>query len=89
MENSERKSKVQDPNLAKNGFRSIIFEQKDEKREKVKLMPLMFANYDRRLNIGKVAFFEGYLESLPGLLNINRLSLSHLELSQSRFKVAK
>ena len=51
-------------------------------------MPLIFANYDRRLNIGKVAFPGGYVESLPGLLNINRLSLSRLELSQSRFKVA-
>ena len=38
-----------------NGFHSIIFEQKDEKREKSILMPLIFANYGRRLNIGKVA----------------------------------
>ena len=53
------------------------------------LMPLIFANYGRWLNIGKVAFPGGYVEYLPRLLNINRLSLSHLELSQSRFKVAK
>ena len=51
-------------------------------------MPLIFANYGRRLNIGKVAFPEGYVESLPRLLNINRLSLSRLEVSQSSFKVA-
>ena len=52
------------------------------------LMPLIFANYGRRLYIGKVAFPGGYVESLPGLLSINRLSLTRLELSQSRFKVA-
>ena len=52
-------------------------------------MPLIFANYDRRLDIGQVAFLEGYVESLPGLLKIYRLSVSHLELSQLRFKVAK
>ena len=52
-------------------------------------MPLILANYGQWLNIGKVAFPGSYVESLPGLLNINRFSLSHLELSQSRFKVAK
>ena len=52
-------------------------------------MPLILANYGQWLIIGKVAFPGGYVESLPGLLNINRFSLSHLELSQSRFKIAK
>ena len=52
-------------------------------------MPLIFANYDRWLNFGKFAFPGGDVESLPGLLTIKRLSLSHLELSQSRFKVEK
>ena len=74
---------------SQNGFHSIMFEQKDEKREKSILMPLIFAHYGRWLNIGKVAFPGGNVESLPGLLDISRLSLSNLELSQSRFNLAK
>ena len=63
--------------------------KKTKNKRKFILMPSIFANYGRRLNIGKVAFPGGYVESLPGLLNIKCLSLSSLELSQSRFKVAK
>ena len=69
-------------------FIAIFLKRKTKNVKKSILMPLIFANYGRRLNIGKVAFPGGYLELLPGLLNINRLSLSRLELSQSRFKVA-
>ena len=42
-------------------------------------MPLIFANYGRGLNFEKVEFTGGYVESLPGLLTINRLSLPHRE----------
>ena len=70
-------------------FIALFLKRNTRNVKKSILMPLIFANYGRRLNIGKVAFPGGYVESLPGLLNINRLSLSHLELSQSRFKVAK
>ena len=51
-------------------------------------MPFIFANYGRRLSIGNIAILGAYVESLPGVLNINQLSLSHLERSQSRFTVA-
>ena len=70
-------------------FITLFLNRKTKNVKKSILMPLIFANYGRWLNIGKVAFPGGFVESLPGLLNINRLSLSHLELSQSRFKVAK
>ena len=69
-------------------FIALFLKRKTKIVKKFILMPLIFDNYGRRLNIGKVAFPGGYKESLPGLLNINRLSLSRLELSQSRFKVA-
>ena len=73
--------KMQFTHRAKNG--------KTKNVKKIILMPLIFANYGRRLNIGKFAFLGGYVESLPGLFKFNRLSLSSLEFLQSRFKVAK
>ena len=70
-------------------FIALFFNRKTKRVKKSILMPLIFANYGRRLNFGKAAFPEGYVKALPGLLTINRLSLAHLELSQSSFKVAK
>ena len=52
-------------------------------------MPLILANNGRRLIIGNIASLGDYVESLPGVLNINRLYLSHLELSPLRFNVEK
>ena len=70
-------------------FIALFLNGKTKNVKKFILMPLIFAKYGLRLKIGKDAFHGGYVESLPGLLNINHLCLSHLELSQSRFKVAK
>ena len=46
------------------GFYNIIFEQTDEKREKI--------HSSQRLRIRYISFPGGHVESLPGLLNINR-----------------
>ena len=48
-------------------------------------MPLIFADYGRRFNIGKIVFLGRYVHSDARLLKINRLSLSHLDLSKSKF----
>ena len=58
MMTSEYDLKLKCKHRSKNGFRSIIFEQKDEKRKKFILMPLIFAYYGRRLDLGNVAFPE-------------------------------
>ena len=68
-------------------FKALFLNRKTKNVKKIILMPLIFAYYGRRLNIGNVAFPGGYKKSLPGLSKMHRLSLSHLELSQSRFKV--
>ena len=60
--------------------------------EKVKIMknwifmPLIFAYYRRLFKIATVAQTRGYEESYARLLNVSRLSISHLELSRSGFK---
>ena len=70
-------------------FIALFLNRRTKKREKIILMPWIFADYGRRFSIGNIPFLEGYVESLPGLLNTNRLSLSYLEHSQTTFKVAK
>ena len=69
-------------------FIALFLKRKTQNVKKSIQMPLIFANYGRRLSIENIAFFGGYVESLPGLLKINQLSLSHPERSRSRFKVA-
>ena len=44
-------------------FIALFLKRKTKNVKKSILMPLIFANYDRRLNIGKVAFPGGYVES--------------------------
>ena len=53
--------------------------------KKSSFMPLIFADYGRRFNIGKIVFLGRYVHSDARLLKINRLSLSHLDLSKSKF----
>ena len=55
-------------------FIALFLNGKTKNVKKSVFLPLIFANYGRRLNLGKDVFLEGYEESLPGLLNINHLS---------------